>query len=324
MTLVFAIPSKGRLMEAAHDLFAKAGMTIVRSRGGRGYSGRIEGLDGAELQLLSASEIASRLADGDVHLGLTGEDLIRETIPDADARVHFVEPLGFGHADVVVATPKAWIDVETIADLDDVAARMLQAGHRMRVATKYVALTRAFFARHGLRDYRIVESLGATEGAPAAGTAEIIVDITSSGATLEANGLRVPSDGVMLESQANLVASLKADWSATARAAVADILIRLSAHRAAKTLVELKAEVPGADEVAEEMRDRFDADTPFGVSDVLVLHVPEARVYAAAAHLRASGAGAVSMMRLDAVFSPRTPVLEALEARLDETAKALR
>ena len=152
-----------------------------------------------------------------MHLGVTGEDLVRESIPDADRRVLLIEPLGFGSANVVVAVPQAWIDVRTMADLDDVTTGFrAQHNRRMRVATKYINLTRAFFASHGVVDYRIVESAGATEGAPAVGTAEMIVDITTTGATLAANGLKVLDDGVILRSQANLVASRDADWSAEA------------------------------------------------------------------------------------------------------------
>ena len=143
-----------------------------------------------------------------MHLGITGEDLVREMIPDADQRVVLIDGLGFGFANVVVAVPQAWIDVRSMADLDDVAtAFRLKHDRKMRVATKYVNLTRDFFAAHGIVDYRIVESSGATEGAPAAGTAELIVDITTTGATLAANGLKVIDDGVILRSQANLVAA---------------------------------------------------------------------------------------------------------------------
>ena len=119
-----------------------------------------------------------------------------------------IDSLGFGSANVVVAVPQAWIDVRTMADLDDVTTGFrAQHNRRMRVATKYINLTRNFFAAHGVVDYRIVESAGATEGAPAVGTAEMIVDITTTGATLAANGLKVLDDGVILRSQANLVAS---------------------------------------------------------------------------------------------------------------------
>ena len=139
--------------------------------------------------------------------------------------VELLTPLGFGHANVVVAVPQAWIDVRTMADLDEVAADLrARHGRKMRVATKYVNLTRRFFAEHGVADYRIVESLGATEGAPAAGAAEIIVDITTTGATLAANALKVLDDGVILRSEANLVASLRRPGARAARAAAATVL----------------------------------------------------------------------------------------------------
>ena len=143
-----------------------------------------------------------------MHLGITGEDLVREMIPDADREVVFIDQLGFGFANVAVAVPQAWIDVRSMADLDDVATTFrLKHDRKMRLATKYANLTRGFFAEHGVVDYRIVESSGATEGAPAAGTAELIVDITTTGSTLAANGLKVIDDGIILRSQANLVAA---------------------------------------------------------------------------------------------------------------------
>src|SRR6202000_145389 len=168
-------------------------------------------------------------------LGVTGEDLLREQAPELAGRIHLIKPLGFGFADVVVAVPQYWIDVSTMADLDDVCAAFAHRHRRrLRVATKYLQLTRGFFAQKGISDYRIVESAGATEGAPAAGTAEAIVDITTTGATLEANGLKILEDGTILESQAQLRASLSADLSVEARAAAA-LLDRLGARERAKT-----------------------------------------------------------------------------------------
>ena len=202
------MPSKGRLQENAAAFFARAGLDFVQGRGARDYRGAIAGLPGVEVAFLSASEIVGQLAAGAAHLGVTGEDLVREHVADADARLVLLTPLGFGRANVVVAAPQAWIDVRTMADLEDVAAHYrARRGERMRVATKYVNLTRRFFAEHGVSDYRIVESLGATEGAPAAGAAELIVDITTTGATLAANALKIVEDGMILKSEANLVAS---------------------------------------------------------------------------------------------------------------------
>lgn len=210
-TLVLAVPSKGRLMEKALALFADAGLSIVKTGHERGYRGRITELEGVEVAFLSASEIAANLRGGEVHLGITGEDLLREQIEDMDARVRIVKRLGFGHADVIVAVPEAWLDVRDMADLDEVAlAFHTRHGRRLRVATKYINLTRQFFAAHGLAGYRIVESLGATEGAPAAGSAEAIVDITSTGSTLVANHLKILDDGLILASEA-VLAEAKAD-----------------------------------------------------------------------------------------------------------------
>ena len=211
--LVIAVPAKGRLQENAEAFFARAGLALIKPRGARDYRGTIDGLPNVEVAYLSASEIAGQLAQGAVHLGVTGEDLLREMIPDFARRVVLIDGLGFGSANVVVAVPQAWIDVRSMADLDDVATAFRHRHDRkMRVATKYVNLTRDFFASHGIADYRIVESSGATEGAPAAGTAELIVDITTTGTTLAANALKIVDDGVILRSQANLVASRGAPW----------------------------------------------------------------------------------------------------------------
>src|ERR1700720_857941 len=227
---VLAVPSKGRLQENAEAFFTRAGLALAKPRGARDYRGTINGYDNVEIAYLSASEIASQLARGAVHFGVTGEDLVRESIVDADKRVLLIDNLGFGRANVVVAVPQAWIDVRTMADLDDVTTGF-RAKHnrRMRVATKYINLTRTFFASHGIVDYRIIESAGATEGAPAVGTAEMIVDITTTGATLAANALKVLDDGVILRSQANLVASLGAHWSPAARQSARALLTRIAA-----------------------------------------------------------------------------------------------
>ena len=218
--LVLAIPSKGRLMEQTAELFARAGLTIRKTGHERGYRGEITELEAVDVALISSSEIAAYLKFGKAHIGVTGEDLIREHISDANTRVEFLRPLGFGFADVVVAVPNYWIDVSTMADLDDIAGTFRREhGRPLRVATKYMNVTRRFFAEKGVADYRIVESLGATEGTPAAGTADLIVDITTTGETLRANGLRILDDGVILKSQANLIASNSADWSPATRTA---------------------------------------------------------------------------------------------------------
>ncbi|PDT85593.1 ATP phosphoribosyltransferase [Sinorhizobium sp. BJ1] len=207
MTITIALPSKGRMKDDASAIFERAGMKIVAVGNDRSYRGRVEGWDDVEVAFLSASEISREVGSGAVDFGVTGEDLVREGIADADARVEFAARLGFGHAEVVVAVPEVWYDVDTMADLGDVAADFrARHGRRLAIATKYWRLTQQFFSgSHGIQLYRIVESLGATEGAPASGSADIVVDITSTGSTLKANHLKILSDGVILRSEACLV-----------------------------------------------------------------------------------------------------------------------
>lgn len=219
MTVSIALPSKGRLREEAMARMAKAGYPVIEPEDARRYRARIDGHDAIEVAFLSASEIAQELASGSIDLGVTGEDLVRESVADWDQRMTIAARLGFGRADVVVAVPDVWLDVDTMADLDDVAAEFRQRhGRRLRIATKYWRLTQQFFSgKHGIQVYRIVESLGATEGAPAAGSADIVVDITSTGATLTANHLKILSDGVILRSEACLVAAKRERDPADAR-----------------------------------------------------------------------------------------------------------
>jgi ATP phosphoribosyltransferase len=252
-------------------------------------------------------------------MGVTGEDLVRETVADADAKVALLTPLGFGGANVVVAAPRAWIDVRTMADLEDVAASYrARRGERMRVATKYINLTRRFFAKMHISDYRIVESSGATEGAPAAGQAELIVDITTTGATLAANALKILDDGVILRSQANLVASLGADWSESTRESARAILSRIAAEEEARTTREVSTVLANpAPALIAEAETQFSARLRHRMADGrLTLNCPLDKVAPLADWLIAQGADHVSVAALDYVFSAANPLYEKLVARL--------
>jgi len=317
---VIAVPSKGRLQENAAAFFARAGLQVVQGRGVRDYRGTIAGMAGVEIAFLSASEIVSHLASGSVHMGVTGEDLIRENVQDASARVEILTRLGFGHANVVVAVPQAWIDVKTMADLEDVASAFrAKRGARMRVATKYINLTRTYFDRMGVADYRIVESLGATEGAPAAGQAEIIVDITTTGATLAANALKVLDDGIILRSEANLVASVNASWTDAMRETARRILSRIAAEEDARTSRQVRAVVAGPKaRLIEEAAKTFAARAPFGATadGPLTFICPKAGVPALADWLVMQGAEHVTVETLDYIFGARNPLFDKLTARL--------
>ncbi|GGC83962.1 ATP phosphoribosyltransferase [Chelatococcus reniformis] len=321
--LVIAVPSKGRLQENAAAFFARAGLDLVQSRGVRDYRGTIRGLADVDVLFLSASEIVAQLASGGAHLGITGEDLVRENVLDADAAVELLTPLGFGHANVVVAVPQAWIDVRSMADLDDVASAMrVRHGAKLRVATKYVNLTRRFFAEHGIADYRIVESPGATEGAPAAGAAEIIVDITTTGATLAANALKLLDDGTMLRSEANLVAAMRASWSARTREVARTILTRIAAEELARTHREVQALVPGlVDSLVGELERDYAAYLPHGrpaSGAPLVVMCPGKAVFGLVERLSQAGADHIGVRRLDYAFRRGNPLADRLFARIGD------
>jgi ATP phosphoribosyltransferase len=208
------VPSKGRLMQDCFDWFGARGVAMRRSGADREYSGVIEGVEGVVPVLLSAGEIPRELAAGRIHLGVTGSDLVCEELGTEAAEVMELARLGFGHADLNIAVPAVWIDVETVDDLDAAAAAFRAAhGHRLRIATKYHRLVRDFLQGQGVADYQLVDSQGATEGTVKNGTAEAIADITSSGETLRANHLRILSDGLIHSSEAVLWASRMAEWS---------------------------------------------------------------------------------------------------------------
>ncbi len=311
--LIIAVPSKGRLKEQVEEWLSDCGLDLAVSGGARGYLASLKGLPGAQVRLLSASDIADALGAGEAHLGVTGEDLLRER-GDLESRVMLLRPLGFGRADLVVAAPKSWLDVDTMADLEEVAHDYLaRTGRRMRVATKYLTQTRTFFARHGVADYRITESGGATEGAPAAGAAELVVDITTTGATLAANGLKVLNDGLILRSQAHLAASLKAVWSAE-QLAVAERLLRMVEARAA-ALTSATLIWPASGDGAEA-----------AVVDALVsagavrrpngLLIETAGAAEAASALTAAGLGPVTVAQPDFVFDVDCAVITELKDRV--------
>jgi ATP phosphoribosyltransferase len=320
--LTLAVPSKGRLQEQVHAYFADAGTTLQQAAGARGYRATLAGLPDIEVMLLSASEIASSLISGDVHLGVTGEDLLREQAPELAGRIHLIKPLGFGYANVVVAVPQYWIDVSTMADLDDVCAAFAQKHRRrLRIATKYVQLTRSFFAHMGISDYRIVESAGATEGAPAAGTAEAIVDITTTGTTLAANGLKTLEDGTILESQAQLAASLNAEWTNEARAAAEALLGRLGARARAKTSQILRVRLDkNAEKILAALAKDVDASvlsSPTDPSGEYSILVPRRNLMAAVASLRQQGCEAPATTQdADYVFDTANPLFAGLTSAL--------
>ncbi|CUI88006.1 ATP phosphoribosyltransferase [Cognatishimia activa] len=211
MTIKLGVPSKGRLMEKTFDWFGARGISLSRTGSDREYAAKVEGIEGVELVLLSAGEIPRELKAGRIHLGVTGTDLVQEKLGLWEQQVETMAELGFGRADLIIAVPQCWVDVNLLEDLDAAAAAFrAKHGFRLRIATKFHRLVREFLRDHGVADYQLVDSQGATEGTIKNLTAEAVADITSTGDTLRANHLKILSDSTILKSQATLFRSRNA------------------------------------------------------------------------------------------------------------------
>ncbi|WP_457646226.1 ATP phosphoribosyltransferase [Profundibacter sp.] len=229
MTVKLGVPSKGRLMEKTFDWFGKRGVGLRRTGSDREYAAAVDGVTGVELVLLSAGEIPRELAAGRIHFGVTGSDLVREKLAAWDTQVEEVQLMGFGHADLIIAVPNCWVDVDTLDDLDAAAAAFRAThGFRMRIATKYHRLVREFLRDQGVADYQLVDSQGATEGTVKNETAEAVADITSSGETLRANHLKILTDGLVHKSQATLFRSRMTALSDADRDTLTEFLGKLT------------------------------------------------------------------------------------------------
>ena len=204
------IPSKGRLRKDILKIFKKNKLNLVSERGERDLLGSIKQLKNVKVLYLHAREIVERLGDGSLDLGFSGYDLLKESEVNIQNKINVTKKYDFGKATLVVAIPDPWIDVQTVADLEEIAFEFKDKKKiRLRVATKYPNLTREFLFSKGVTQFRLVDSLGATEAYPFTGSAELITDISSTGETLKANNLRVLKDGEILKSQACIFTSKK-------------------------------------------------------------------------------------------------------------------
>ena len=202
------IPSKGRLKIGVLDIFKKKKLKLISERGERDLIGSIKNKSNFKILYLHAREIIERLSDGSVDIGFSGFDLLKESEIIIQNKINVVKKLHFGKANLVVAIPDPWIDVQTIADLEEIAFEFKdKKKKRLRVATKYPNLTREFLFSKGVTQFKLIDRLGATEAYPFTGSSEIITDITSTGETLKANNLRILKDGEILRSEACMMIS---------------------------------------------------------------------------------------------------------------------
>lgn len=235
--LVLAYPSKGRLKPLADDLFARSGLAISSSGPERSYQRSIGALPEVQLLPVEAAAVPGLLARGEAHAGVTGIDLVAEHLPDREHALETPLPLGFGASRTALAVPRSWIDVADLADLDEAAFRFRRTrGRRMRVATGFRRLTRQFLVERCAAEFEIVPSRGPTEAAPLAGLAEVVVDIVSSGRTLEANDLKPVAGGDILHSEACLCVARNSPWDEASRDALARLRSRLEATVAEQPL----------------------------------------------------------------------------------------
>ena len=204
------IPSKGRLRKDVLKIFSKKKLKLISERGERDLIGSIQKKENIKILYLHAREIIERLGDGSLDIGFSGFDLLKESEINIQNKISVVKKLNFGNANLVVAIPDPWIDVQTIADLEEIAFEFRdKKKKRLRVATKYPNLTREFLFSKGVTQFRLVDSLGATEAYPFTGSSELIVDVSQTGLTLKANNLRELRDGIILKSQACIFTSKK-------------------------------------------------------------------------------------------------------------------
>ena len=208
--ITIGLPSKGRLKEKSISFFNDRGLKIIQSEKERNYFGTIENKPKVKIIFLHAKEIIQRLGDGTLDMGISGLDLLKESEKNLQGKINIQKQLDYGNANLVIAVPDDWIDVQTIADLEEISFDIRSKSNtRLRVATKYPNLTNDFLTSKGVTQYKLISSLGATETYPFIGSSEVITDITSTGKTLADNNLRVLKDGLILSSTACLFVTKK-------------------------------------------------------------------------------------------------------------------
>ena len=329
---VLALPSKGRLQEQCINFLSGCGFDVRRIGNGREYVARMVGVDDVDVIFLRPEEIPSRVEQGDAHAGMTGEDLYREYGEGSPTSALVMPKLGFGGARLVVAVPQSWVDVASMGDLDEAAMLFHQRhGRSLRVATKFTRLTRAFFADSGITEYSLVESSGATEGAPASGVADFVVDLTSTGTTLAENHLKEISGGTVLQTEVCLIASLRnAPWSQKAIAAFEHLVEQIEARIRAISRLVLRFSIPNkaSANTKQQLTEKYGcvltawsdgADSPSAAGRTLVVaYCQRAKLYSVVSFLKSSGGTGIIVDRGEFIFEGSSPAFETFMRALKE------
>jgi ATP phosphoribosyltransferase len=327
--LILALPSKGRLQEQCVGFLSSCGFDVRRVGNGREYVSRLLGVDEVEVIYLRPEEIPGRVEQGDAHAGITGEDLYREYAEGAPASLLLMPRLGFGGARLVVAVPQSWVDVSTLSDLDEAAMLFHQRhGRSLRVATKFSRLTRGFFAESGIVEYSLVESSGATEGAPAADVADFVVDLTSTGTTLAENHLKEIAGGTVLHTEACLIASLRdALWSARAIGAFERLVEQIEARIRATSQLVLRFSIPAksAAKSKQQLTEKYgcvvsswndSGDSASGGRAFFIAYCQRAQLYVVVKFLKSAGAADIIVDRGEFIFAGSSPAFDTFKQAL--------
>jgi len=328
--LVLALPSKGRLHEQCVNFLSGCGFDVRRVGNGREYVSSLIGLNDVDVIYFRPEEIPNRIEQGDAHAGITGEDLYREYGEGRPASTLLMPKLGFGAARLVVAVPQSWVDVSTMSDLDEAAMLFHQRhGRSLRVATKFSRLTRAFFSESGIVEYSLVESAGATEGAPAAGVADFVVDLTSTGTTLAENHLKEIAGGTVLQTEACLIASLRAaPWNARAIGALEHLAEQIEARNRATSQLVLRFSIPAktASKGKRQLTEKYGCvlGSWYEISDstsadgrtFVVAYCQRAELYSVVKFLKSSGAAGIIVDRGEFIFEGSSPAFDSFKQAL--------
>lgn len=243
--LRLALPSKGEMEGPTLEFLAGCGLAVERPSA-RGYTGAIPALPGVAVLFQRAADIPDKVAEGSADLGIAGLDMVYESFREDGDTLVIMEDLGFSRCDLVVAVPDPWIDIATMADLADLALEMRERGRTLRVATRYPRLVQRFFLSRGLNHFNLVEASGALEAAPTMGYADIIADLTASGATLRDNHLKALADGAILTSQACLMGNRRRLRESRAKMKLAQHLLEfIEARMRAASYYSITANIKG-------------------------------------------------------------------------------
>jgi len=326
--LVLALPSKGRLSDQTRTFLSECGLDIRPLGNGREYAARLSGISNVSVVYFRPEEIPTRIEQGDAHAGITGEDLYREYAEGPPASCLTLAKLGFGAARLVIAVPQSWVDVSSINDLDESATLFHQRhGKSLRVATKFSRLTRLFFSQRGLVEYSLVESLGATEGAPSAGVADLVVDLTSTGKTMSENYLKEISGGTVLETQGCLIGSLRENlWSEPALGAFEHIIEQVEARLRARSSLTLRFSLPSAqvNQVETNLTKKYDCVISAHIKggqqaddrEYIIALCSRPNLYGAVNLVRANGGLELMVDHCEFLFGRSSPAFEAFKQML--------